>query len=418
MDITKTKNTENHISRRKALGTMLKATAGLTLLGPLSSCNIFSSSPTPTLTSGYLPILDSVPLIVAYAKGFFEENGIKAEKPSLIRAWPPLYEAFTSKQILLTHILLPQVIFMKYQQKVNLKSIAYNHTDVVAMMISKDLDSVNELGGKLVGCPTWWAPHTGVFQDVLRATGLKPVVGKSKEQLAKDEVGFRVVPPPDMPEYLKTGAIAGCTVSEPFGALAEIKAEAKLVKMSGDVWLHHPCCQSVLLEETINNDKEWAEAVTNAIYRASLWSHENKEELAEILGKDGDGYFPMPSKIIKRALLKKDLASYGPQGTGAIMHTDWDVERVAFNPYPFPSAFQVTIDMMKRMVVDPSVQMPSNIRSLTGQQIADNIVAYDLAKAGYDKIGGKSAFGMRDKLGKYEREEVYDVVLKSDSIKS
>ncbi len=406
------------INRRKAIKN-LGISAALLSIGGIYSCRpksqkqegIKSNAPAPLLTSGYIPILDSVPLVVGYAKGFFQELNIDVEKPKLIRGWPALMEAFTSKQILLTHILLPQVIFLRYAQNIKLKSVAYNHTDVVAMLVAKEIGGIKDLGGKIVGCPTWWAPHTGIFQDVIRAAGLIPVAGKKKEDLESNEVGFRVVAPPDMAESLKSGAISGCTVSEPFGAACEVLAGAKLVKVSGDVWHNHPCCQSVMLEDTINRDREWSQKVTNAIYKSAIWAHNNREELAELLGKDGGGYFPMPVKVVKKALLDHDMKKYGPEGTGAIMHSDWNVKRVEFMPYPYKSAFTTTKELMDRMVVDESAKLPKSIASLTGEEIANEIVDYKLAQKGFEVSGGAKAFNLLP--GKeYHREEKYDVLLK------
>lgn len=400
------------ISRREALGLIGKSIAVASIAPIIPSCKSTERG-SKVVTSGYIPILDSVPLIIAHEKNFFKKFGIKSDKPQLIRSWPALLEAFMSKQILLTHILLPQVIFQKYAQNIKVKSLAFNHTDVVSMLIRQDLNGISELGGKIVGCPTWWAPHTGIFQDVLRKANLTPVVGREQKDLQSNEVGFRVVAPPDMPEALKTGAISGCTVSEPFGAVSEVKVGAKLVKMSGDVWLHHPCCQSVMLEDIINTDREWAQNVTNALYTAAKWSYNNKKELAQILGKDGGGYFPMPVKIIERALLKKDIETYGPNGTGAIMHDHWNVQRVDFNPYPFPSAFEITINLMKRMEVDKAVALPQSFKNLTGSKIANDIVDYELAKKAYKLVGGKKAFNMpEDGLDEFSRKEEYDVILK------
>ena len=364
-----------------------------------------------TLKSGYIPILDCVPIVVAYEKGFFAEEGIKAEKPVLIRTWPALMEAFISKQIDLTHILLPQVIFMKYNQNVNLKSVAFNHTDVVAMMVASEYNSLCELGGKVVGCPTWWAPHTGIFQDVLREAGLIPVVGKSESELTDKEVCFRVVPPPDMVEGLKTGKIAGCCVSEPFGAAGEILANAKLLKMSGDVWKDHPCCQSVLLEEFINEDRDRAQKITNAIYKATLWANNNRKELAQMLGKDGGGYFPMPVKVLEKALLSQDVEAYGVDGTGAIMHPSWQVKRVDFKPYPYPEAFITNMEMMKRMVVDPAAGLPDKLRDLPAEKIAHDIVDYKLANKAYKLVGGDAAFGVASN----QSTQIYEVLLNAQN---
>lgn len=253
------------ISRRQVIKQALGLSAASTAFDLFTGHQALAAG-SQTLTSGYIPIFDCVPLIVAYEKGFFKENGIKADKPVLIRSWPALMEAFTSRQILLTHILLPQVIFMRYAQKIPIRSIAFNHVNVIAMLLSKGTAKISDLGGKAVGIPTWWSPHNAIFQDVLRKAGLKPVVGK--EQLAPNEVALRIIPPPDMVEALKSGKIAASSISEPYGAAAEVLADATLVKMSGDVWNNHPCCQSVFLQQTIDKDKPWAQAVINAIYKA------------------------------------------------------------------------------------------------------------------------------------------------------
>jgi hypothetical protein len=80
-------------------------------------------------------------------------------------------------------------------------------------------------------------------------------------------------------------------------------------------------------------------------------------------------------------------------------------------PYPYPSAFQTTIEMMNRMVVDPSSALTPVVRSLTGQQISQDIVDYDLADKGLAAAGGIGSFGVSgpDPL---KRTEEYDVRLK------
>ena len=43
---------------------------------------------------GYLPITDATPLLVAHHNGYFDQQGIRAEKPVLLRSWAQLVEAF------------------------------------------------------------------------------------------------------------------------------------------------------------------------------------------------------------------------------------------------------------------------------------------------------------------------------------
>jgi NitT/TauT family transport system substrate-binding protein len=94
----------------------------------------------------------------------------------------------------------------------------------------------------------------------------------------------------------------------------------------------------------------------------------------------------MPTKIIERALLKDDVETYGPTGTGAIMHPVWNVHRVEF--YPYASAFDVTLDLMKRTVVDRSAAMPPEFNKLSGKEVAHEIEDYKLAQAGFNAIEG------------------------------
>ena len=398
------------ISRRRFMAASAVA-AGSAAVAGLSGCSGSSrSSGSMTLTSGYIPIVDCIPIPIAYEKGFFKEFGIKAEKPTLIRAWAPLLEAFTAGQIKLTHVLLFQLVFMRYEQKLPVRSVAFNHLNGVAMLGGKGVKTFKELGGKVVGCPIWWAPHTLLFQECIRAAGLTCVVDKPGAQLKPNEVAFRVFPPPDMPNALKTGAISGAVVSETFGAASELLAGATLLRMTGDVWDRHPCCQSVLMQHDIDKDPSWAQAVTMAIAKACIWCEQNRGEMVDILSKEGGGYFPMPRKIIDRGCNYVNLEEYGVKtGTGAIRHPDWHVKRLSLEPYPYPSAFELAVDLMKRNVVDPSVAMSEELMRLDPKQAAREIVDYEMITKAIEKLGGMAQFGGVDPKDPYRREERYDV---------
>src|SRR5499433_1921217 len=47
---------------------------------------------------GYLPITDASALLVAHAKGYFEDAGLKVEPPTLIRSWSGLVEGFAANK--------------------------------------------------------------------------------------------------------------------------------------------------------------------------------------------------------------------------------------------------------------------------------------------------------------------------------
>lgn len=405
-------------SRREFLAKGAATVGGLAVLG-LAGCKKSADDfPKPltqskTLTSGYIPIVDSIPIPIAYEKGFFQEFGLKADKPVLIRGWAPLLEAFISDQILLTHILLFQVIFMRYEQNLPIRSIAFNHQNGVALLGGPGVTAFEQLGGTVVGCPTWWAPHTLLMQENLRAVGLKPVVNKPGQDLKTDEVAFRVISPPDMPNALLTGAISGAVVSEGFGALSEMLANSTLLRMSGDIWRNHPCCQSVMMQYTMDQDRSWAQAVTLAIAKACQWCEENREEMAEILSKDGAGYFPQPKNILERGCNYTSLEEYGVEtGTGAIRHPEWNVKRLGFNPFPYPSAFELAVSLMKNNVVDDAVGLTEQLRSLDPKQAATEIVDYEFIREAITQIGGIEQFIEGENVNPdnpFEREEQFEV---------
>lgn len=54
------------------------------------------SEPDAPVRIGYLPITDAAPLLVAHNNGLFDKAGVKAEKPTLLRSWAQVIEAFIS----------------------------------------------------------------------------------------------------------------------------------------------------------------------------------------------------------------------------------------------------------------------------------------------------------------------------------
>ncbi len=74
---------------------------------------------------GYLPITDATALLIAYAKGFFKDEGLEAEKPTLIRSWPALVESFAAAKFNIVHLLKPIPIWMRYNNKFPAKIMAW-----------------------------------------------------------------------------------------------------------------------------------------------------------------------------------------------------------------------------------------------------------------------------------------------------
>ena len=57
------------------------------------------------------------PLLVAHNNGYFDAAGIQAEKPTLLRSWAQLVEAFLSGQVNVVHLLSPMTVWARYGGK-------------------------------------------------------------------------------------------------------------------------------------------------------------------------------------------------------------------------------------------------------------------------------------------------------------
>ena len=126
------------VSRRKFIQLSALAGAGALLSPALAACgtsddestsstasantSVATSSKTngnlekTTLRVGYLPITDASPLLLAHATGAYEKNGLQVEKPTVMRSWNTVAEAFQSKQVDIVHLLMPMAIWLRFSK--------------------------------------------------------------------------------------------------------------------------------------------------------------------------------------------------------------------------------------------------------------------------------------------------------------
>jgi len=67
--------------------------------------------------------------------------------------------------------------------------------------------------------------------------------------------------------------------------------------------------------------------------------------VARILSKDGGKYTPHPLPVLQRALTYYDRNFY--KKDGAIQNPAWQVNRIDFQPYPFPSYTEELVRLLK-----------------------------------------------------------------------
>jgi NitT/TauT family transport system substrate-binding protein len=396
----------NSVTRRQTLD-MLAAGGLYAALGSL-----LGGYPSPARADddvvriGYLPITDATALLVAHAKGFFKDEGLEAEKPTLIRGWSPLVESFVAGKFNVVHLLKPIPVWMRYNNKFPAKIVAWGHTNGSGVVVGSHVSATDfkELGGKQIAVPFWYSMHNIVLQLALREAGLTPVIKGEGEPIAATEVNLQILQPPDMPPALAAKKIDGYIVAEPFNALGELKAGGRILRFTGDIWKNHPCCVITMNEELIKQKPEWTQKVVNAVVRGADYASQNKKEVARLLSKDGEGYLPVPAEVVDRAINKYDQETYG--ATKAIRHPEWGNGRIDFQPWPYPSATKLIVEAMNKTIVSGDKTF---LNGLDPNTVADELVDYTFVKNALEKYPQWKSDASIAKGDPYVREETVQV---------
>lgn len=364
---------------------------------PTPSPVVAKSPEAKGLKVGYLPITDATPLLVAHNQGLFAGEGLEVEKPTLFRSWAQIAEAFQAKQVDVAHLLMPAAIWMRFGQNFPVKVVAWNHVDGSALTVAKNVDSIGDLAGKVVGIPFWYSVHNLVVQLLLRTAGLKPILTGEPNASART-VKLSILAPADMPPALAAGTIAGYIVADPFNAAAELQGIGKVLRFTGDAWLNHACCVTVVHEDAVRERPRWTQAVVTGLAKAQRFARENRKETARILSKEGGDYLPQPLPAIERALNGYSREEYG--ATKAIIHPDWVNNRIDFQPFPFPSYTAELVKLLRDTEVDGDAAF---LKTLDPAQAHGALVDDTFARAAITAAGGPSVFGLPESLTRVEK---------------
>jgi NitT/TauT family transport system substrate-binding protein len=392
-----------HVSRRE----MLKLASLFTVAGAAPLLSTFNAQAQSAVNGpvriGYLPITDAAPLLVAHNNGYFKDAGVEVEKPTMLRSWAQLIEAFIAGQVNVVHLLSPMTVWARFGSKVPAKVVAWNHMGGSGLTVLPEINDIKALAGKTVAIPFWYSIHNVVLQAMLRESGLEPVSRKQGQPTA-NEVNLVVMAPSDMPPALASRNIAGYIVAEPFNALAETMGIGKVLRFTGDVWRNHACCTVFMHERDLEQRPEWSQKVVDAIVRAQLWIRENRVETAQLLSKEGvNRYTPHALPVLNKVLAPaaSDRESY--LSSKAIRHADWQDKRIDFQPYPYPSYTEELVARLKNTVIEADRGF---LATLDGKTAAAQLVDDRFVKRAIEAVGGLTKFGQNPD---YTRKEVIEV---------
>jgi nitrate/nitrite transport system substrate-binding protein len=329
-----TSTTDTPKSRRLSRRSFLKAGAGsAALIGALQTKFPFgvhvAEAAGPEVTKailGYIALIDASPLAVAKEKGFFAKHGMPDVEVSKQASWgatrdnivlgsekngidgahilTPMPYLISTGKVTQNNVPTPMYILARLNLDAQAISVAQEYKDLKVTTDASPLRAAFEkkkAAGKEVKIAMTFpgGTHDLWIRYWIAAGGIDP----------DKDISTIVVPPPQMVANMKVGNMDAFCVGEPWNEQLVNQGIGFTACTTGEIWSKHPEKAVGLRAEWVDKYPNAAKALLMAVMEAQQWCEkmENKQELAEIVGKRQWFNVPVPD-IIGR--LKGDV-NYG-----------------------------------------------------------------------------------------------------------
>ncbi len=218
---------------------------------------------------GYLPI--------THALALFEETEILEQEDAEVQielvkfsSWTDLTDALSAGRIDGASLLV-ELAMNIYNNGVDLKTIGLGHKDGNVVVVSNDIETVEDLVGKTFAIPSAQSSHNILLQDMLGEAGL-----------SLEDINVVQLAPTEMPSSLVSGAIDGYCVAEPYGAQVIAKDLGHVLYTSEELWEDSTCCAFVLNGGWMEENQEAADTVIDTYFAAgAALDEETAQAVAE-----------------------------------------------------------------------------------------------------------------------------------------
>ncbi|MBF2097178.1 MAG: ABC transporter substrate-binding protein [Gloeomargaritaceae cyanobacterium C42_A2020_066] len=309
------------ISRRKFL-----VASGITAVATVASKSVASQAPlgylaqaagpeTNTIRLGYIPILESAPLIIAEAKGFFKKHGMTDVKLLKQASWGaardnmelgsagggidggqwqmPMPYLFSEGLITKGNTKIPTYVLLQTSTQGNGIAVANKH-------LGKKI-GLNMAGARsyIEGLKKANTPFTAAFtfpkvnQDFwirywLAAGGIDP----------DDDVKLIVVPPAQTVANMRTGTMDGFSTGDPWPYRIATDNIGFLAALTAQMWKFHPEEYLGIRAAWVDKNPRATRALLSAVMEAQQWCDnlKNRQEFAEILSRRE--YINVPADVL------------------------------------------------------------------------------------------------------------------------
>ncbi len=272
----------------------------------------------PLINAGFLPLLDSVLLVLAHEMGFAEDEGFGL---SLTRetSWANIRDRAALGHFDIALMLAP----MPLAASLGITPLATPMiAPVIAGLGNNAITVSTELWQQMAdaGAPgdLAAAPAGKALAQVVKTSPRKLRFGVVHQTSSHNyelrywlaasgivpdrDIEIVVLPPPLLPEALGSGGLDGYCVGEPWNSVGVVNHGARIATTKASIWQWSP-------DKLIGMRADWAAqhpdivaSIIRAIYKAGLWlqKDENRLPAAEIMSRAP--YLNMPVEIVARAL--------------------------------------------------------------------------------------------------------------------
>ena len=282
------------------------------------------------LTLGFIPLSDCAPLVVAKARGLFEDQGLDVR---LVRetSWANIRDKVASGVFDGAHMLAPMAIaaslgaggpaapmIAPLSLNVNGSSIGVSSAVVEALKgqdarTAHALRPIVEARAAAGDRPLTFAVvfpfsiHNYMLRYWLAEAGIDP----------DRDVRIAVVPPSRIAARVTSGEIDGFCVGAPWGGMVERTGLGKMVLHGAEFWAGAP-------DKVLGVTAAWAQErpdvlqrLLGALIRAAMWADDpaNEDALVELLS--GSAYLDTPPAVLRRGLSKDNPFGIRFQSGGA-----------------------------------------------------------------------------------------------------
>ena len=273
------------------------------------------------LKLGFIKLTDCAPLIVAYEKGFFEDEGLYVTLEAQAN-WKVVLDRVIDGSLDASHMLPGQALAAAagFGNQAELVAVAAMGVNTLAVTVGNEVWSgmkpalavedghpVHPIaasalkpvienikaGGKpfAMGMVFPTSTHNYLLRYWLAAGGIRPGYYTASDNTGTTdaEVLLSVTPPPQMPATLGAGTIAGYSVGEPWNQQAVIKGIGVPVITAHEIWSRTPEKILGLRRDFVEKNPVTTRALIKAVIRAEQWldadQGANRPELVKILSR-------------------------------------------------------------------------------------------------------------------------------------